>query len=188
MKYAAVNVSLAIGAVAAIYTALDQPKKDGIGRAVTGIIEYEQMAEEKTEQFIIETKRKLNLTAKELDCLARNIFYEAGVEPYKGKLAVAQVTYNRIGMRKNWTDICKVVYARAQFSWTLDSNKKYKKPHGPLWAESKKAAMDFVSGKSLPELENSDHYYATYIKKPKWAKKMTLVTKIGQHAFYTQGS
>lgn len=186
MKYAAVNVTLAIGAVAAIYAALDQPKEVDVGRMVTGVISYEQRAEEKASQFIIDTKNKVKVSVKELDCLARNIFYEAGVEPYEGKIAVAQVTYNRLGMRKNWTDLCKVVYAKAQFSWTLDPKKKNKTPHGPLWEESKLAAVDFAYGSKIPELEKSDHYYATYIKKPRWAKKMTRVTKIGQHAFYTQ--
>jgi len=40
-----------------------------------------------------------NVTAsmrqKQLDCLARNIYHEAGYEPFEGKVAVAQVTINR---------------------------------------------------------------------------------------------
>ena len=39
------------------------------------------------------------VTAKQrelqLECLAKNIYYEAGGEPFEGKVAVAQVTLNR---------------------------------------------------------------------------------------------
>ena len=33
---------------------------------------------------------------KQLLCMAKNIYYEAGMEPYEGKLAVAQVVNNRV--------------------------------------------------------------------------------------------
>lgn len=138
-----------------------------------------------TESIDIPDKTKKE---REFDCMARNIFYEAGVEHYRGKIAVAQVTYNRIGMRKHWESICKVVYAPAQFSWTLDQTKRYTKPYGPLWEESKKAAKDFFDGMRIPELEKSDHYHATYIKKPTWAYRMTKIKTIGQHAFYTSAT
>ena len=32
---------------------------------------------------------------KQLDCLTRNIYWEAASEPFEGKVAVAQVTLNR---------------------------------------------------------------------------------------------
>ena len=32
---------------------------------------------------------------RQLSCLARNIYFEAGSEPFEGKVAVAQVTLNR---------------------------------------------------------------------------------------------
>ncbi len=132
-------------------------------------------------------RHPIKISQNEFECLARNIFYEAGVEPWEGKIAVAQVTYNRLGMRKSWDNICKVVYAKAQFSWTLDKNKKYGKPSGPLWRESLQAAKDFVDGIRLPELEGSDHYYQPYlINKPTWAHSMERVVQIGRHAFYVQ--
>ena len=34
--------------------------------------------------------------AKQLDCLTRNIYWEAATEPFEGKVAVAQVTINRV--------------------------------------------------------------------------------------------
>jgi spore germination cell wall hydrolase CwlJ-like protein len=126
---------------------------------------------------------KAKLDRSEVDCLARNIFYEAGVEPYRGKIAVAQVTINRIGMKKRWDSICKVVYAKAQFSWTLDPKKKHARPKGPLWEASKKAAIDFLHGKEIEALIDSDHYHADYVN-PEWSKKMVKIKKIGRHIFY----
>ena len=34
--------------------------------------------------------------AKQLDCLTRNIYWESASEPFEGKVAVAQVTINRV--------------------------------------------------------------------------------------------
>ena len=45
----------------------------------------------------------------QLDCLARNIYHEAGSEPFEGKVAVAQVTINRAESGQFPSDICKVV-------------------------------------------------------------------------------
>ena len=46
----------------------------------------------------------------QLDCLARNIYHEAGYESFEGKVAVAQVTLNRTESGQFPSDICKVVY------------------------------------------------------------------------------
>jgi len=64
---------------------------------------------------------------KQVDCLAKNIYHEAASESYEGKLAVAQVTMNRVNSGKFPSDICSVVYQKTtdqnlktvcQFSWT----------------------------------------------------------------------
>jgi spore germination cell wall hydrolase CwlJ-like protein len=49
---------------------------------------------------------------KQLDCLARNIYHEAGGEPFEGKVAVAQVTINRTENGAFPSDICQVVYQK----------------------------------------------------------------------------
>jgi spore germination cell wall hydrolase CwlJ-like protein len=35
----------------------------------------------------------------------------------------------------------------------------------------------------LTEVGYATHYHATYVR-PKWAPRMTKVTKVGQHVFY----
>lgn len=60
-------------------------------------------------------KPKIELTPqleKELLCLAKNIYYEAGYEPFEGKVAVAQVTINRTENGRFPSTICDVVKQR----------------------------------------------------------------------------
>jgi spore germination cell wall hydrolase CwlJ-like protein len=46
---------------------------------------------------------------KDVECLARNIFYEAGAEPLEGKVAVGMVTINRSNDDRYPQSICGVV-------------------------------------------------------------------------------
>jgi len=135
--------------------------------------------------YLIKTQQRVQHTSAEADCLAKNIFYEAGVEDRLGKFAVAQVTLNRLKEKRWGTDICKVVYARAQFSWTLDKKKRYAQPKGPLWAESKEVAHKVLQeGYRVAGLEHSTFYHADYIKEPIWSRSVVKIQQIGQHIFY----
>ena len=60
---------------------------------------------------------------RQLDCLSKNIYYEAGSEPFEGKIAVAQVTLNRAESGKFPSDVCKVVYQKNVF---MEKNKNLK--------------------------------------------------------------
>jgi spore germination cell wall hydrolase CwlJ-like protein len=51
-------------------------------------------------------------TSKDVDCLAKNIYYEAGSEPEEGKVAVAMVTINRVRDGRFGKTICSVVDQR----------------------------------------------------------------------------
>ena len=46
---------------------------------------------------------------RQLGCLAKNIYHEAGSEPFEGKVAVAQVTMNRAANSQFPGDVCKVI-------------------------------------------------------------------------------
>lgn len=60
--------------------------------------------------------------SQELECLARNIYFESRGEPVDGQYAVAFVTLNRVEDPR-WADtICDVVYEPSQFSWTSRNN------------------------------------------------------------------
>lgn len=129
------------------------------------------------------SSEQIKLTAKERDCLVKNIYHEAGVESLAGRIAVAQITWNRVNNGQWGKDVCKVVYAKAQFSWTLDKRKRFAEPKGPLWEASQAAADQFINGTRIVRLDRSLHYHADYVN-PKWADQDRMIKQIGTHIFY----
>ena len=126
----------------------------------------------------------------QLDCLARNIYHEAGYEPFEGKVAVAQVTINRVESGEFPGDICRVVYQKnivyervlCQFSWYCDQA-SFKKPmNGPVYYESMEVAKKvLLEGFRLPSIKNALYFHGDYIN-PKWDREK--VGKVGRHIFY----
>lgn len=130
------------------------------------------------------------LREHQLECLARNIYYEAGNEPFEGKVAVAQVTINRAESGQFPSDICKVIYQKnviydkviCQFSWYCESPAKLKPRNSKVYDDSMIAAKKvLLEGFRLPSLESALYYHADYVN-PKWGKQQ--VAKIGRHIFY----
>ena len=141
------------------------------------------MLEEKIDD-IIHVNERVNYTNSDLDCLTRNIYYEAGVEDHRGKFAVAHVTINRLKTGYWGNTICKVVYAKSQFSWTL--SKKLPRPDSRLWAESEEVARLVLAGSRVRGLVKSLYYHAVYIKDPTWADPKSELGQIGNHVFYSR--
>lgn len=133
---------------------------------------------------IIQTTETVKYTKNDLECLTKNIYYEAGVEEVAGKYAVAHVTLNRLKSGYWGKSICRVVYAPAQFSWTL--KKRLPKPDPAIWAESERIALKTLSGHRVRGLKKSLYYHATYIPDPKWADTKHEAGQIGSHIFYNQ--
>jgi hypothetical protein len=88
---------------------------------------------------------------KQLDCLTRNIYWEAASEPFEGKVGVAQVTLNRVESGKFAPTVCGVVYQKnvfyekvvCQFSWFCETTHKIRPIHKPLWLESEAVAKRY---------------------------------------------
>jgi len=110
---------------------------------------------------------------QELECLATNIYRESRGEPFKGQVAVARVTLNRVDDPRYPNTICKVVYQKHQFSWTA----KYKNIKYNMSALN--AAIIALTSKSSFK---ATHYHATYVN-PGW--KLKKIAKIGNHVFYS---
>jgi spore germination cell wall hydrolase CwlJ-like protein len=131
--------------------------------------------------------QQVSFSQRDLDCLARNIYYEAGIESPAGRLAVAQVTHNRLKSGRWGRSVCSVVYAASQFSWTLDPKKRSARPYGPLWRASLQSARDYMAGQRVYGLDRSLHYHADYVS-PKWARDEHRIKQIGAHIFYDLSS
>ncbi len=129
---------------------------------------------------------------KQLDCLAINIYREAGYEPFEGKVAVAQVTMNRVASGKFGDDVCGVVYRKnvimekvvCQFSWACDSVHRNrpvnKEAYNESYAVAKKVLLENFR---LDILKDALYYHATYVN-PRW--QLEKIGQIGQHIFYRQ--
>ncbi|SDT92731.1 cell wall hydrolase [Stappia sp. ES.058] len=129
------------------------------------------------------------VTSKEQRCLAEAVYFEARGEPLNGQVAVAQVVLNRVRNPAYPPTICKVVYQnrhmrnRCQFSFACDGIRD-RTGETRLWAQAQKVARETVSGQRYLEgVGASTHYHATYVK-PRWARHMKRLEKIGQHIFY----
>jgi spore germination cell wall hydrolase CwlJ-like protein len=125
-----------------------------------------------------------------LDCLAINIYREAGNEPFEGKVAVAQVTLNRTESGKFPDTVCGVVYQKnkfmekivCQFSWYCDRIHRTRPINRQSYDESYTVAKKvLLEGFRLPSLEDALYYHADYVN-PNW--RLKRITKIGNHIFY----
>lgn len=131
--------------------------------------------------------------SRQVECMTRNIYYEAAHEPIEGKLAVAQVVMNRVASPDFPDDPCKVIYQKTyfnqkvtcQFSWLCDGSvARHPRIREDLWLESRDAAKKvLLEGWRLPSLEPALYYHADYVN-PRW--RLDRITQIGRHIFYKE--
>ena len=119
---------------------------------------------------------------KQLACLTKNIYYEAAFEPFEGKVAVAQVTMNRVASGAFHSTVCGVVYAYKQFSWTLDNTRKIR--DRKAWEASVDLAVAVLT-RSIPLPNFSALYFHTKQVRPHWNRNKRVVAVIGNHIFYS---
>ena len=138
----------------------------------------------KSDKDFLELDRKPILyNSRDLKCLAQNIFFEAGTESMLGKIAVGQVTINRVKIGHWGETICEVVNAKNQFSWTNRDDLSIDR-------ESKNYKESFLAAKKVLQerkrlriLRSALFYHADYVR-PNWVDKNQKITKIDKHIFY----
>ena len=138
---------------------------------------------------------------RELDWLARNIYWEARSEPVEGMIAVAQVTLNRVAHKSFPDDICDVVYQgptkaswkdksvyypvkhRCQFSCYCDGKSdRIPSVNQTIFDRCYEVArLVLIEGTRLPNIKQAIFYHADYVS-PDW--RYPKLAKIGTHIFY----
>jgi len=127
---------------------------------------------------------------KQLACLTKNIYHEAGTESFEGKVAVAQVTMNRVENGRFGEGVCGVVYQKnnflgkvvCQFSWACTNVSKVKPIYPALYKESEEVAKKvLLENFRLSTMKEALYYHADYVN-PNWGKPK--LTQIGRHIFY----
>lgn len=133
----------------------------------------------------------LAVRERQLECLAQNIYREAGHEPFEGKVAVAQVTLNRTQNSNFPNDICGVVQQKTktvgkvicQFSWYCDTPSRIKPVNTVAYHESYEVAKKvLLEGFRLDGMRQAMYYHADYVN-PRW--QLERIGKIGNHIFYS---
>ena len=129
--------------------------------------------------------------ARELQCLAENVYFEARGEPLNGQYAVAEVTINRLRSPFFPKTICGVVHDTrwdplrrrftAHFSWTQMEDRG--EPWGPLWQQSIAVATAVFNETHMPVVPDALYYHADSVQ-PYWANAKRSVARIGNHVFY----
>jgi spore germination cell wall hydrolase CwlJ-like protein len=131
---------------------------------------------------------------KQVDCLAENIYFEAGSEAREGKVAVAMVTLNRLASGNYAQDVCGVVKQKTaingstvcQFSWvcnTFFTSKRLTIVQTSLYNEIRDLAVYVLMNyDSMHDMtKGATYYHADYVN-PGW--RLPKTTKIGRHIFY----
>ena len=165
---------------------------------LTLLITFDQLI--LTEPKLIEEPKVAKLVdPKQLNCLAKNIFYEAGSESLNGQAAVARVVMNRIahGFGKN---PCAVVYQTAQvdklvddevqkvklcqFSWVCEG-KGDPNIHSKKYKQAEQVAYDVLAYDAYTDvIPKSALFFHNLSVDPLWPYKQ--VAKIGNHIFYSK--
>ena len=128
-------------------------------------------------------------------CLALNIYYEARGSNRADRIAVSDVVLNRVKDTRYPNTICKVVQQgmkhadgsmkrnKCQFSWYCDGKSDWP-TNMDAWVEAQQIAYNMIIHKDARGItEGATHYHATYVK-PRWARDLQLVGRIGVHIFY----
>jgi spore germination cell wall hydrolase CwlJ-like protein len=136
---------------------------------------------------------------KQLECMAKNIFYEAGSESILGQAAVARVVINRVNHGFAKTP-CAVVYQShivekiiddeavnvklCQFSWVCES-KGEPNTNSQRYKQAQQVAYDVMANDAYNDvLPKSALFFHNLTVDPLWPYRQ--VAKIGNHIFYSK--
>jgi spore germination cell wall hydrolase CwlJ-like protein len=125
--------------------------------------------------------------ARELACLALNVYWESGGEPAKGQAAVAHATLNRVASPRFPDTICGVVAQGmngrgCQFHWTCDGRPDTPRSEA-AFRRSLRIAADALANKSPDPTDGATYFVATRIGRPTWTARLTETAVIGGHRF-----
>lgn len=126
--------------------------------------------------------------ARELDCLAQAVYFEARGETPRGQAAVATVVMNRVKNPRFPKTVCGVVYQGAshrngcQFSFACDGIRQRVVEWG-AWERARKIAAQTLSGFVLRDIGSATYYHTVDVS-PEWGASMRRVAQVGLHVFY----
>lgn len=149
-----------------------------------------------------------DVDAREAECMAQNIYFEARGEPIKGQVAVGNVVLNRVKSKKYPNTVCGVIKQarldpikgipakyKCQFSWYCDGksdkiqflkayNKQYVEADYKAFMTAAHLAIQLLAGRFGDTTNGSTHYYNPKKANPNWAQSMTHNVTYNNHMFF----
>ncbi len=128
------------------------------------------------------------IDARQENCLAQAIYYEARGESQRGQIAVAEVIMNRAKSGYYPNSVCGVVYQGShrstgcQFTFTCDGSINHR-PRGRAWDRAQRVATAVMSGYTRPITQGATHYHTLAVN-PVWNSGLVETTTIESHVFY----
>lgn len=123
-----------------------------------------------------------------LQCLQRNIYWEARNQSITGQVLVAWTTLNRTDDPRWPNTVCDVVYQSHQFSWTIGGNTG--NVHAPgeaeVWQTAGQVAratwISWVTDAHDPS-GGATHFHTRWIT-PSWSHHLQVTRQEQDHVFY----
>jgi spore germination cell wall hydrolase CwlJ-like protein len=119
----------------------------------------------------------------QLQCLARNAYFEAGNQSDRGMIAVTNVVMNRVRDGRFPKTPCGVINQRSrrvcQFSWVCEGRKQIRNEE--VYRRARAAAERVYLNDASDITRGALFYHANYVN-PNW--RYTPVVTIGAHIFY----
>ena len=140
-------------------------------------------------------KKLTKVEKRQVECLAQNIYYEAGYESTKGQIAVALVTLNRVYSGLYPRSICATMTQKfeevCQFSWYCDDYKRikaesyrYTKREKEVFENARSVALyTYLNYKNMQDVTKGALFFHTKQVTPGW-QNVKVTTPIGNHIFY----
>ena len=128
----------------------------------------------------------------DISCLTRNIFHESRSETEVEWKAITDVVFNRILSDKYPDEICHIVMADNQFSWTLIKEselirreQKEIDHYYVIRAQASEWVLQWYMGDYTmsDDTKTATHYHKKDVK-PYWRNNYTRVAVIGEHIYY----
>ena len=133
------------------------------------------------------TNASMSASDSEVYLLACIIEWEAGWEPYEGKLAVANVVLNRVrSSRFQQNTITDVIYAPGQFAGVVDGHVNVSERFAALLANGPSHQESYTAaGEALAGVNNiGDYLFFISVKKANYAR-YSQYTVLNNHCFYS---
>lgn len=175
---------------------LSQETRSTINTTENIVVDYKAIEEERA------SYKRVLFHKKEIECLAKNIYFEARGESRKGKEAVGLVTINRVFSSRFPETVCDVVFQSkrdengnprknlCQFSWYCDNlpiDIKDKRVYNKIYRVAEFVYINyFINTNAMEDFTNGSTHYHAYHVNPFWSEsdQYSYTMNIGSHLFY----